>query len=216
MQDDTIIKIIHLTNCFRHVDAQPAWAKHLQARLAAGVHRISFRARSPYAANVIEVCRTVITVKPATAAAVTSPVTPIGPAVSFCPGIIEVQLQPNERARIVHWKEPAFRSHYQLKQLFKTKPSGSQFAAGVHRITYIATDVNNQNARCDFTINIKPATREWQWTDPNGNHIDLVCLLQHRDWWIQPLHLTVAFWLTTNRICCARINRRWNSKQLFP
>lgn len=150
--------LTQLPPTFSHVDAHPQWAKHLQARLAAGVHRVSFRARSPYAPNVHEICRTVITVKSAAAAAVA--IAPIAPEVSFCPGVIDVQLQPNERARVVHWREPSFRSHHKLKQLFKTQPSGARFAAGVHRISYIATDVNNLQARCDFTINIKPAPRK--------------------------------------------------------
>lgn len=132
------------------------------------MHRVSFRARSPYAPNVHEICRTVITVKSAAAVAATPvPIAPIAPEVSFCPGVIDVQLQPNERARIVHWREPTFRSHHKLKQLFKTKPSGSHFAAGVHRISYVATDVNNLQARCDFTINIKPAPRKSYFYPPN-------------------------------------------------
>lgn len=157
-----------LPSIFRHVDAHPQWAKNLQARLAAGVHRVSFRARSPYAPNVHEICRTVITVKSAGAVA-TVAMAPIAPEVSFCPGVIDVQLQPNERARVVHWREPTFLSHHKLKQLFKTKPSGTQFAAGVHRISYVATDVNNLQARCDFTINIKPAPRKFDYIHKIGD-----------------------------------------------
>lgn len=131
-----------------HVDVHPLWAKNLEAHLTAGEHTITFRARSPNAANINEVCRTIITVKATTYQA---------PQVLYCPPAIEVQLRTNELQRALAWKEPSFRASHQLKQIFKSKLPGSQFGAGVHRITYIATDVNNQNGRCEFTITVKAA-----------------------------------------------------------
>lgn len=140
-----------------HVDANPQWAKNLQAHLGAGVHTITFTARSPNSLSVSEACVTVITVK-------SSGITPIAtidpnrfaPQVNNCPKAIEVQLQPHEQQRAIFWIEPMFRSKQALKQIFKSHLPGSKFAAGHHRITYIATDVRNQNGTCQFTVIVHP------------------------------------------------------------
>lgn len=73
----------------------------------------------------------------------------------YCPESFDVQLQQNEPHRIVHWKEPQFRSHRPLKQIFKTRKPGEILAAGVHRISYIATDVDGLSSKCDFTVSVK-------------------------------------------------------------
>lgn len=109
------------------------------------MHIISFRARSPAASNVNDVCRTVITVKEAA----------VGPEVAYCPPTVEIQLQPNELNRPIVWREPSFKSHRPLKQIFKSNAPGTQFGAGSHRVTYIATDTENQKAKCEFTITIR-------------------------------------------------------------
>lgn len=137
-----------------HVDANPAWAKNLQAHLAAGVHTIVFRARSPNSPSVSEVCKTVITVKPAEGIHTVSS----GPQVVYCPPTINVQLRPSEQHHEVTWKEPQFRSNTPLKQIFKSNLQGSRFSVGQHKITYIATDVRNQNATCQFTIAVRPSS----------------------------------------------------------
>lgn len=46
----------------RYVDSHPEWGKNLEAHLSAGVHVISFRARSP-TSSLEDICRTHITVK---------------------------------------------------------------------------------------------------------------------------------------------------------
>lgn len=135
-----------------HIDVHPVWAKNLQAHLAAGTHTITFRARSPNSPSVTDVCRTVITVKSAQPQVVLST-----PEVLFCPQNIDVQLQPNELQRAISWREPVFRSNHHLKQIFKSNLPGTKFAAGLHRITYIATDLRNQNGTCQFSINVQAA-----------------------------------------------------------
>lgn len=131
-----------------HVEANPLWAKKLQAHLGAGVHTITFRAHSPNANGVTETCKTVITVK--------SSIVSVGPLVNFCPQAIEVQLQQHETQRSIFWREPVFNSKVQLKQIFKSNVPGTKFGVGRHRITYIATDINNQNGTCQFIITVRP------------------------------------------------------------
>lgn len=46
----------------QYVDAQPAWAKQLQADLSPGVHSITFRARSPNS-HLFQTCQMLITVE---------------------------------------------------------------------------------------------------------------------------------------------------------
>lgn len=129
-----------------HVEAHPPWAKRLQAHLAAGVHTITFRARSPNSVSISDECRTVIVVKSANA-----------PQVLFCPSTIQVTLGPNELQRSITWTEPTFRPHQQLRQIFKSHLPGTTFRAGHHKITYIATDIQNLNATCQFSVVVRPA-----------------------------------------------------------
>lgn len=135
-----------------HVDANPPWAKNLQARLGAGVHTITFTARSPNSVSISEACVTVITVKSNDAA----PGVAIAPQVSNCPKAIEVQLQPHEQQRAIFWVEPVFRSKQPLKQIFKSQLPGSRFGAGHHKVTYIATDIRSQNGTCQFSVIVHP------------------------------------------------------------
>lgn len=135
-------------NWARYVDASPPWAKNLKARLTAGVHTITFIARSPQAANINEMCKTVITVKSAQ-------VTPV-PQVHFCPGKQEVQMPPHQQQTAVFWTEPSFRSNQQLKQIFKSHLPGTKFSMGIHKVTYVATDIRNQNATCQFDVVVRP------------------------------------------------------------
>lgn len=44
------------------VDVHPQWAKRLEAHLTAGVHIVSFKARSP-TSDASDACRTTLTVK---------------------------------------------------------------------------------------------------------------------------------------------------------
>lgn len=46
----------------KYVDSHPAWGKKLETSLTAGVHTVTFRARSA-TSSAVDVCRTVITVK---------------------------------------------------------------------------------------------------------------------------------------------------------
>lgn len=131
-----------------HVEATPSWAKKLQAYLGAGVHTITFRAHSPNSKSITEACTTVITVK--------SSIVSVGPLVNFCPQAIEVQLQQHEQQRSIFWREPVFNSKVPLKQIFKSNVPGTKFGVGRHRITYIATDINNQNGTCQFIITVRP------------------------------------------------------------
>lgn len=141
-------------NWATHVDANPPWAKNLQAHLAEGVHTITFRARSPHSASISEVCRTVLTVKSANIAAYASA---LGPQIHFCPQTLDVQLQPHELQRAIFWREPQFQANQPLKQIFKSHLPGTKLGVGHHRITYIATDIRNQNGTCQFTIAVRPA-----------------------------------------------------------
>lgn len=129
-----------------HIEVHPAWAKNLQAHLGAGIHTITFTAHSPNSPSVSDMCRTVLTVKPAELSA---------PEVLYCPQNVEFQLQPNELQRPVFWKEPVFRGNHQLKQIFKSNIPGTKFGPGHHRITYIATDLRNQNGTCEFSIIVR-------------------------------------------------------------
>lgn len=146
-----------------HVDANPPWAKHLQAHLGAGVHTITFKARSPNSLSISEACVTVITVKSSDAGP-TAQIAPIvsnapnrfAPQVNSCPKGIEVQLQPHEQQRAIFWIEPVFRAKQALKQIFKSHLPGTKFGAGQHKVTYIATDIRNQNGTCQFTVIVHP------------------------------------------------------------
>lgn len=131
-----------------HIEAIPQWAKQLQAHLGAGVHTIKFRAYSPSSKGISETCTTVITVK--------SSIASVGPLVNFCPQAIEVQLQQNEHHRAIFWREPVFNSKVPLKQIFKSNVPGTKFGVGRHRITYIATNMHNQNGTCQFNILVRP------------------------------------------------------------
>lgn len=137
----------------RYVDAQPQWAKNLQAHLGAGVHTITFRARSPSVPSISEACVTVITVKSAAEAATQQII--YAPKISYCPQTIEVQLQQHEQQRPIFWREPVFTSKQPLKQIYKSNLSGTKFGVGHHRITYIATDVRNQNGTCQFSVIVR-------------------------------------------------------------
>lgn len=132
-----------------HVEANPAWAKKLQIHLGAGVHKITFRAHSPNALSITEMCTTVITIK--------SEISSVGgPLVNFCPQAIEVELQQHEQQRSIFWREPVFNSKVPLTQIYKSNAPGTKFGIGRHRITYIATDIQNQNATCQFIITVRP------------------------------------------------------------
>lgn len=198
-------------NWVTHVDASPLWAKNLQAHLAAGVHTITFRARSPHSASISEVCQTVLTVK--TANGVQTGFTPLpSPQVHYCPKTVEVQLQPHEMQRSVFWREPQFQSTQPLKQFFKSHLPGTKFGVGQHRITYIATDVRNQNGTCQFTIVVRPAGSLQHFSEQFSSIFNpptyLQLLLE------SPLNtvLVVVHNLTIstimNRIYCVRVNQR--------
>ncbi|XP_031619500.1 fibrillin-2 isoform X2 [Contarinia nasturtii] len=145
-----------------YIEANPKWAKNLQAHLAAGQHIITFTAHSPNSASITETCRTILTVKPVNGVTFVPavPASILGPKVSFCPPTQDVQLQPHELKRPIYWREPAFQAGtVRLKQIFKSHLPGTTFGVGQHRITYIATDVQNQNGTCQFTIVVRPAAR---------------------------------------------------------
>lgn len=122
----------------------------MRARLAAGVHTIKFRARSPQNASVTEVCQTVINVKSAQA----TPTAINYPEVVYCPPNIDIQLEPNEHQRPVFWKDPKFNSDKHLKQILASQLPGTKFSVGRHNIVYTATDLFNRNATCRFAITL--------------------------------------------------------------
>lgn len=138
-----------ITKCSicRYVDSNPVLAKNLRLRLTLGVHTLIFRARSPTASNVNDVCKTVITVKEGS----------VGPQLVYCPPPTEIQLQPNELQKSVIWKEPVFKPQRPLKHIIRSNEPGAQFGAGTHRVTYTAIDVDNHQAKCEFNINIRPS-----------------------------------------------------------
>lgn len=199
-------------NWATHVDANPTWAKNLQAHLAAGVHTITFRARSPHSASISEVCRTVLTVKTANAAQ-TGFIPSPGPQVHYCPKTVDVQLQPHEIQRSVFWREPQFKSTQPLKQFFKSHLPGTKFGVGQHRITYIATDVRNQNGTCQFTIVVRAAgllqhfSIQIKSNISSVNHFQLLLeSLLHTVLVVVVHNLIIS--TIMNRICCARVNQQ--------
>lgn len=141
-------------NKFRQVEAHPAWAKDLQAFLTAGTHVVTFKARSPYSPQLHSVCRTVISVK--------STIKVQKPQVLNCPSGIEVQLLPGEKFRRINWREPTFKSAIGIKQFLKPQLPSNAFAAGVHKISYVATDANNVQSRCEFVITVRAARKYMQ------------------------------------------------------
>lgn len=132
-------------------------------RLPVGVHTFKFTARSPNSVAISDTCQTVITVKkvadvPATQASYLA--LSSHPEVVFCPQNIQIQLQMNELRRAVSWKEPVFRPIHPLKHIFKSSAPGTKFGPGHHRITYIATDVQNQNGTCQFSVIVRAPGKE--------------------------------------------------------
>lgn len=139
-----------------HIDANPPWAKNLQAHLGAGVHTITFTARSPNALSISEACVTVITVKSSDL-----PTAITVPQLRFCPKDIEVQLQPHEQVRAIFWMVPVFQSKQPLK-ISNSQSPGSRFGVGNHKVTYIATDIHNQNSTCQFSVIVHPPSESTQ------------------------------------------------------
>lgn len=89
-------------------------------------------------------CRTVLTVK------AKQP-----PEIIFCPESFEIQLDAHETSRAVQWKEAEFKSFSPLKHIFKSKIPGQPLTPGTHQIEYIATDIDEQTAKCSFNIEVK-------------------------------------------------------------
>ncbi|XP_037034819.1 fibrillin-1 isoform X2 [Bradysia coprophila] len=131
---------------WKYVDSHPPWGKKLEAHLTPGIHTILFKARSPNS-NLNDVCRTIITVKE------THP-----PTVVFCPESTVEHLQPNEDSRSIYFKEPVFKSEH-IKEVYKSKLPGEKFGPGEHVIRYVATDLDDQSTKCEFTISVKPYYR---------------------------------------------------------
>lgn len=127
----------------RYIDSQPLWAKKLEVELTPGVYPIVYRARSPNS-QLHEICRTMLTVKESQA-----------PRVMSCPESIEVQLEPSELSRPIHWAEPRFESPNHLKEVYKNRIPGAKFKPGVHQIEYVAVDMEGLEAKCQFTITVK-------------------------------------------------------------
>lgn len=115
----------------------------MEAHLAVGVHVLTFRARSPNS-NLNDICRTVITVKEHQP-----------PEMVYCTESFEVQLEPHEQARSIYWKEPVFNSQLHLKQIYRSKSPGSKLTAGVHYISYVATDIDGRSSKCNFKVDVK-------------------------------------------------------------
>lgn len=127
----------------RFVDTYPEWGKKLEGKVSHGVTVVTFRARSPNS-NLNEICRLTITVKEQQP-----------PEVAYCPESFEVQLEDTESARVVYWKEPTFKSHGHLKQVYKSKQPGQKFAPGVHYISYVASDADGLSSKCNFKVTVK-------------------------------------------------------------
>lgn len=127
----------------RYIDSQPLWAKKLEVELTPGVYPIVYRARSPNS-QLHEICRTMLTVKETKA-----------PRVMSCPESSEIQLEQNELSRPIHWAEPKFESPNHLKEVYKNRIPGSKFKPGIHKVEYVAVDMEGLEARCEFTITVK-------------------------------------------------------------
>lgn len=73
----------------------------------------------------------------------------------YCTESFQVQLEPHEQSRAINWKEPVFNSQLHLKQIYKSKTPGSRLTAGVHYISYVATDIDGQSSKCNFRIDVR-------------------------------------------------------------
>lgn len=90
----------------------------------------------------------------------------------YCTESFEVQLEQHEQSRAIYWKEPVFNSQLHLKQIYKSKTPGSRLTAGVHYISYVATDIDGQSSKCNFRINVRAS--EYVEQKPHlaeGNHL---------------------------------------------
>lgn len=125
------------------MDAYPEQFKHLEGPVQLGTTTITFRARSP-TSKLNEVCRMTITA-----------VQQQPPEVVYCPESFTIQLDERETARLVYWKEPAFRATGHLKQLYKSKQPGDKFTIGEHYVSYVATDGEGQSSKCNFKVTLK-------------------------------------------------------------
>lgn len=74
-----------------------------------------------------------------------------------CPEPFTVNLDPNEMARVISWKEATFDSERDdpIKQVYKSKVPGTNLGAGVHFISYVATTESGQSAKCNFRVVVK-------------------------------------------------------------
>lgn len=137
------------------MDAYPDAFKHLEGPVQLGTTIITFRARSPNS-KLNEICRMTITA-----------VQQQPPEVVYCPESFVIQLDEGETARLVYWKEPAFRATGHLKQVYKSKQPGEKFTLGEHYVSYVATDAEGQSSKCNFKVTLKGlclgSNRDGEW-----------------------------------------------------
>lgn len=134
------------------MDAYPEAFKRLEGPIQLGTTTITFRARSPNS-NLNEICRTTVV------AVAQQP-----PEVVYCPESFVVQLDEGETARLVYWKEPAFRAIGHLKQLYKSRQPGDKFTIGEHYVSYVATDAEGQSSKCNFKVTVKGMSCIYWWS----------------------------------------------------
>jgi gliding motility-associated-like protein len=78
------------------------------------------------------------------------------PVITECPADIEVQLTSACTA-LVTWKAPRA-TDCNLKTLTSNRSSGTQFPLGTTRVTYTATDANNNSSTCSFNVVVHDRT----------------------------------------------------------
>ena len=75
------------------------------------------------------------------------------PVITECPTDIEVQLT-SACATAVTWKAPKA-TDCNLKTFTSNRSSGTQFPLGTTRVTYTATDINNNSTICSFNVVVR-------------------------------------------------------------
>lgn len=94
------------------------------------------------------------------------------PEMVYCTESFEVQLEPHEQARSIYWKEPVFNSQLHLKQIYRSKSPGSKLTAGVHYISYVATDIDGRSSKCNFKVDVKASEYVEQKHLAESNHLE--------------------------------------------
>ncbi|XP_068220454.1 LOW QUALITY PROTEIN: uncharacterized protein [Palaemon carinicauda] len=126
----------------RYVEANPGWAKQLEADLPSGKTTVTFVARSPVSDESAS-CTFIVEV-----------VDKEDPQVFGCPKSFTVHLADGEASTEVMWKEPVFKDNVEIAHLWKSMEPGQRLTVGTYPVHYVAMDPYRNRAKCSFTISI--------------------------------------------------------------